>query len=204
MILIVDDKEFSKLIDNRILKPSPHNDNYLLYLWEHDVHDVDALEVQIKSPDEFLVKEPTKDSATNTKKNNSKGKDYWDEKYKEYQHCFPTDINKLLKIDDEGISLRTGKPASIILSLQKLEEAGFDLNDVFEAARYEIWFRTQRSLESNTNELQYMGRSASWCNQTGNIETQIERSKESIKYKEYKNGTDDSARAIAFDDSKFS
>lgn len=117
--------------------------------------------------------------------------------YKAYKDAFPNNINVLLGLKTDGPSLRTGNKEKIVTKLKKRIAEGYDINDIIEAVKYEVWYRKTESLKKKDqnptsnleviNSLQFMQRAESWINNTENIDTMIERSKLSLEYKNSSN-----------------
>ncbi|NRB64693.1 MAG: hypothetical protein HRU40_16975 [Saprospiraceae bacterium] len=110
-----------------------------------------------------------------------------EEWYKDFRQAFPTDINKLLGYSSEGSSLRSGNKVKIKSKIKELIKSGYNMESVITAVKYEVWLRTNESKKTANNTLMYMKRMGSWINDTGNIDTMIERSIQSTEFKLYRN-----------------
>lgn len=105
------------------------------------------------------------------------------ELYLLYRACFPTNIEEAIgKEDDTGRSLRSGNKDRITDRLKKRIDEGYDMENIINAVKYEVWWRVNESKKTNDNKLQYMRGMESWINDTENLDSMIERSLKSIEF----------------------
>ena len=105
------------------------------------------------------------------------------ELYLLYRACFPTNIEEAIgKEDDSGRSLRSGNKDRITDRLKKRIDEGYDIENIINAVKYEVWWRVNESKKTNDNKLQYMRGMESWINDTENLDSMIERSLKSTEF----------------------
>ena len=105
------------------------------------------------------------------------------ELYLLYRACFPTNIEEAIgKEDDTGRSLRSGNKDRITDRLKKRIDEGYDIENIINAVKYEVWWRVNESKKTNDNKLQYMRGMESWINDTENLDSMIERSLKSTEF----------------------
>lgn len=105
------------------------------------------------------------------------------ELYLLYRACFPTNIEEAIgKEDDTGRSLRSGNKDRITDRLKKRIDEGYDMENIINAVKYEVWWRVNESKKTNDNKLQYMRGMESWINDTENLDSMIERSLKSTEF----------------------
>lgn len=168
MRLIVTDEEKNFLINNRLLKKSSQENQYELYLKESNLTEVEYITVEI-------------DSEQYEKENN---KIKIEDVYKRYMEGFPIDIEKEIGSSKEGVSLRSGNKKKILSRLTALLNQGYLVDDIINAVKYEIWFVKKTSTLDN-NKLTYVQRAESWINNQGNLDTMIQRYKQSQEFNDY-------------------
>lgn len=171
LVLKCSEEDLNNLIKQSIIEPGGNN-TFILYtkanlkgqcypvLIDYDEADIDI---------------PTIKRLENN--NSVKTLENW---YKEFRLTFPTNASEHLGIED-GTNLRVGNKTKIKKSLQKLIDEGFAMQDVLEAAQYEVWFRIKQSTASE-NKLEFMKRMQTWVNDESNLEVMIERSKKSVDF----------------------
>ena len=176
MKLDVNDEEFNILLKNKLLT-FVEKDVYQISLKPDTKHDMKFLNVNVSSETQTVSEVKPKKQTVDTL-------------YKDYMTCFPNDINKLLGLTSDGVSLRTGKKDTIITRLKARISEGIEPDDILNAVRYEVWYRTKSSLKKQNiesdNDLQYMQRAEAWINNTVNLDTMIQRSKLSTEYNNIK------------------
>jgi hypothetical protein len=100
-----------------------------------------------------------------------------------YRACFPTNIEEAIgKEDDTGRSLRSGNKDRITERLKKRMDEGYDIENIINAVKYEVWWRVNESKKTNDNKLQYMRGMEAWINDTENLDSMIERSLKSTDF----------------------
>ena len=138
------------------------------------------------------------DSIITVKENGMKNKSI-KEIYLLYRACFPTNIEEAIgKEDDAGRSLRSGNKDRITERLKKRIDEGYDVENIINAIKYEVWWRVNESKKTNDNKLQYMRGMEAWINDTENLDSMIERSLKSTDFQNLINNRlpDESKRQV--------
>ncbi len=138
------------------------------------------------------------DSTITVKENGMKDKSI-KEIYLLYRACFPTNIEEAIgKEDDTGRSLRSGNKDRITERLKKRIDEGYNIENIINAVKYEVWWRVNESKKTNDNKLQYMRGMEAWINDTENLDSMIERSLKSIDFQNLINNRlpDESKRQV--------
>jgi hypothetical protein len=138
------------------------------------------------------------DSTITVKENGMKNKSI-KEIYLLYRACFPTNIEEAIgKEDDTGRSLRSGNKDRITERLKKRIDEGYDVENIINAIKYEVWWRVNESKKTNDNKLQYMRGMEAWINDTENLDSMIERSLKSTDFQNLINNRlpDESKRQV--------
>jgi hypothetical protein len=138
------------------------------------------------------------DSSITVKENGMKDKSI-KEIYLLYRACFPTNIEEAIgKEDDAGRSLRSGNKDRITERLKKRIDEGYNIENIINAVKYEVWWRVNESKKTNDNKLQYMRGMEAWINDTENLDSMIERSLKSTDFQNLINNRlpDESKRQV--------
>jgi hypothetical protein len=77
---------------------------------------------------------------------------------------------------------RSGNKDRITERLKKRMDEGYDIENIINAVKYEVWWRVNESKKTNDNKLQYMRGMEAWINDTENLDSMIERSLKSTDF----------------------
>lgn len=174
--------ELNELISHHIVEP--RGDNKFVINTKPDlvgkIIQIPIEYVNVESSDDKLIEKNTT--------NINKSIEEW---YVEYRLSFPNDIEKAIgNEEDDGANLRSGKKDKIIKKLKELAESGYDLSNIVDAVKYEVWWRISDTVKDGKkdNKLQYMRRMEAWINDTENLDTMIERATKSTDFQRMLNG----------------
>lgn len=103
--------------------------------------------------------------------------------YALYRLCFPTNIEEAVgKEDNNGRSLRSGNKEKIMKKLKDRLDEGYLVENIINAVKYEVWWRTTEAKRTGDNKLQYMRGMEAWINDTENLDSMVERSLKSTEF----------------------
>lgn len=178
MKLICTKQELDELITHNIVEPKG-NGEFLIYAKANLMGVNHSIDIVIDNIDKVTRTSPAKVEASKKIVDDNKTLSEW---YDELRDVFPTDTEKPFGREG-GRNLRSGSKDLIITRLAKLQDTGYSLRAVVNAAKYDVWYRINSSL--GDNKLEFMQGLVAWLNNTGNIDAMIDRGLNSSEFQAY-------------------